>query len=103
MKFILGFFVYCASAYVSYSPVIKASRLYFPVGISLSVLAAALWLLIAKSEAKPEKLLILGFYWDSMLTLAYLIIPFIAFRAEPTRMQVLGIATIILGIILTKL
>lgn len=101
-QFIIGFLVYGVLALASYSESIKSSMYYYPIGIVAAIVANLCWLSIAKGESDPSKLVITGLYWDVMLTLVYIVVPFVLFGAKVNMWQGLGIAAIIMGIVLTK-
>ena len=102
VQFVIGFLVYGVLALASYSESFKASMFYYPTGVVAAIVANVCWLMIAKGESDPSKLVITGLYWDIMLTLVYIVVPFAMFGAKVNMWQGFGIAAIILGILLTK-
>lgn len=94
--------VYISSAYMSYSPTIKASSWYFIVGIILANIANILWMILAKNTTDNSKLVLYGLFWDSILTFSFLLTPFLFFDIKLSMPQMVGIGLIIAGIICTK-
>jgi hypothetical protein len=94
--------MYSFLASASYSQTLKVSNYYYIAGILAGIVANVLWLSIAKNETNPSKLVMTGLYWDVMLTMVYILIPFLFFGAQANLWQVGGIATIVVGIFLTK-
>lgn len=94
--------VYMCSAYMSYSPTIKASPWYFVVGIILANIANILWMILAKNTTDNSKLVLYGLFWDSILTFSFLLTPFLFFDIKLSMPQMVGIGFIVTGIILTK-
>lgn len=101
--FALGFLIYCLSSYISFYQPIKDSKYFLPVGMGLAIIANLAWLFLTRSMTDTTKILLIGMYWDLMLTLIYLLIPFIFFHVNLSTTQYCGIITIVFGIILTKL
>lgn len=101
--FILAFFLYVFSAYLSFSPFIKKQWYFVYLGICISLVCNLLWLHIAKNTENVSKLTIYGLYWDSLITFCFLSVPFLFFDVQFTYKQILGICFIILGIGITKL
>ena len=100
---LVGIVIYSLIAVASYSEPIKAHPLYFALGLGLGLIANFCWLHIARGEPNPSKLVLLGLYWDVMLTLTYMLVPMLFFGARLTLMQGLGVLAIFAGIVLTKL
>jgi multidrug transporter EmrE-like cation transporter len=72
------------------------------VGLAISIIANFLWFSIARETTQKETLYLYGFYWDSMIVLAYAAIPFLFYGVRVGMVQSLGLLLIIAGIILTK-
>lgn len=102
IPFIIGFIVYGVLAATSYSDSLKSSNYYYLIGIAAAIVANVCWLYIAKQEPNPSKLVMTGLYWDVMLTLVYIAVPLLLFGARLNLWQGLGIVSIFVGIILTK-
>lgn len=90
-------------AFVSYHGGFKNSNWYYPVGLLAAIGVNAVWLWVAKIEQDPSKLILKGLYWDSMLTLAYLIVPLIIFSVRLSVLQGAGLVLIVCGLTLIKL
>jgi len=98
--FTIGFSVYAMLAYLSYSEHIKASNIYFALGLLLSIVANFIWLTICRLEGNASRLLVKGLLWDIMLTTAYLIVPLMFYQARLTFQQSIGVLMILVGIVL---
>lgn len=94
--------IYISSAYMSYSPTIKASSWYFIVGIILANITNFMWMVLAKNTTDNSKLLLYGLFWDSIITFSFLLTPFLFFDIKLSMPQMIGIGFIVTGIILTK-
>jgi len=101
-SFLLGGAIYALLAYVSYNETIKASNWYYALGLAAALAANLVWLHMARNEPLPARLALLGLYWDVMLTLTYLAVPVALYGARFTAVQWIGVGTVVLGIILTK-
>lgn len=102
LQYLGGCLSYCAAVAVSYTPALKNSRYYTPIGLAVGMLANLFWLSIARSTNDSNQILLLGFYWDAMLTLTYLLVPIMFYDARLTLTSGAGIALMVAGFILTK-
>jgi drug/metabolite transporter (DMT)-like permease len=102
IQFLLGMLLYGAIAYTSYSEALKASKYYFLIGLGAALVANLIWLLIARAEPDSSKLMIKGLFWDSMLTIVYIVVPLLLFKANLSMTQSAGLGLIVMGLILTK-
>lgn len=102
INFIIAFFVYSGLAYTSYSSELKSSPYYYVIGIAAAIIANLLWLNLARN-VPADKLVLLGLFWDIMLTVAYLLVPILFFETKLSALQWTGIGVIILGIVMVKL
>lgn len=98
----LAAIIYGITAYMSYSETIKASSWYFIVGIILANIANIMWMILAKNTTDNSKLVVYGLIWDSILTLSFLLTPFLFFDIKLSMTQTIGLGLIIAGIICTK-
>lgn len=103
LQFTLGALMYSLIAYISYSPVIKSSPWFYPLGLTGALIANLLWLWISKTESVASNLAIKGIFWDVMLTLVYLAIPLLLFGVRLSNVQIFGILLILTGLIMVKL
>ena len=81
----------------------KESWYYFPLGIGIAIIANFIWLSIAKTTNDSGEILILGAYWDIMILLTFIVIPFIFFEVNLSKTQYLGLGLIFTGFVVTKL
>lgn len=103
LQFALGALMYSLIAYTSYSPVIKSSPWFYPLGLTGALGANLLWLWISKNESIASNLVIKSMYWDAMLTFVYLSVPLLLFSVKLNSMQIFGILLILIGLIVVKL
>lgn len=90
-------------AYTSYSKELKASPYYFLIGLVGALVANLIWLWISKTETDTNQLMIKGLFWDSALTLIYLIVPLMIFEARLSTTQWVGLGLVLIGLTVTKL
>lgn len=102
MQMISGFIVYFFMAYISYHEGIKNSKYYFLLGMLVAVVASFVWLYVAKMETNSSRLLVKSFFWDSMVTIIYVLVPVIAFNAKINFTQGLGFLIVCAGLIVIK-
>lgn len=101
IQFLTGLLVYSGIAYVSYG--MKESSLFYPLGLTLALIANAVWLWISQTENDANSLMVKGMYWDAMLTLTYIIVPLLLFNAKLTGTQLLGFVLLMVGLIIIKI
>jgi drug/metabolite transporter (DMT)-like permease len=101
-QFLLGALAHFTAAYVSYSDYWKTSKYYYLVGLVATFASSAIWMTIAKQDNNSSTLVIKALYWDCMLMLIYLAVPFVLFNATITMYQAIGITLVTIGLILTK-
>lgn len=102
-NFIIAFFLYALSAYISFHPLIKKQWYFLYLGLSVSLVCNLIWLHIAKTTENVSKLTVYGLYWDSLITFCFLAVPFFFFEVQFNYKQLIGIMFILLGIGITKL
>lgn len=102
LLFLLGALLYCGAASLSYSESFKGSPGYYLAGAAVGVAANLVWFHLAAITKDKGEVLKMGLYWDSMLTLIYMLVPLILFSVKPTTNTLFGIVLITTGIILTK-
>ena len=100
--FLLGFIIYSTGAWISYSDTIKQSFWYYPLGLTLSVIANYAWLTIAKITPNKDDILLYGSIWDSIILGTFIIIPFMFFDLKLGYKDAIGFSLIILGILIVK-
>ena len=103
IPYIVGMAVYISSVLVSYSTSLKQTNWYFPIGLSLAIVANTMWLYIAKHSSVKDDLYVRGLVWDAMIVSAYVIVPLIWYGVRPTGYTLAGCIFIVIGLILTKL
>ena len=103
LYFLLGFIAYCIGAYISNSAEIKLSQYYQLYGIIIGVIANFFWFTIAKTTTDSGKVLTYGLYWDMLLVVAFVSIPFIFFNIELSTTKWIGLTFMLFGFIVTKL
>lgn len=101
LPYIAGLILYSLSVCISYSDTAKASSWYFPLGVSFSMIAAFIWMWIAKNSQAQNDIYIRGLIWDSMIVGCYTFIPFL-FGVRLTGLSMLGALLVVVGLILTK-
>ena len=101
MYFIISFLIYCAICALPYTS-FKHSKCYYLLAVS-GIITQGLWLTIAKLSKSNNDLLIRGIYFDAMITTVYIVIPIMFFNVSLTKMNICGIALIILGLFVSKL
>jgi membrane protease YdiL (CAAX protease family) len=67
----------------------------------VAILTSLVWVSIARS-IPPQEVPLYGLYYDIMLTLVFLVIPYIFVDFNLTPLQIFGILLIFTGIILTR-
>lgn len=101
--FFIGFCMYFGLASISYNSKIKSLSYYYLIGIAFAIVSNFLWLYLAKREVDPSKLVILGLIWDTMLTLTYLVVPFLFYGAVLNKVQLVGLVLTVVGLVLVKI
>ena len=97
--FILASILYAIAASLPFLGLTAAYQ--YPMAMILGVGTSICWTAINRSILKQD-VVIYGMYYDSMLTLIYLIVPFLYINNTLTIRQMLGILLMVLGIFLTK-
>jgi len=100
--FFIGALAYSTTAWMSYYDPIKASSLYFPLGILMSLVANIGWLTIAKIVPNRDDILIYGAFWDSMIMIAFLAVPLLWFEVRLETRESVGLSLIVLGMLCLK-
>lgn len=96
--FLLAFISYAISAALPFL-VSKTTQLWIAVGIG--IVTNICWTLISRSVSQSD-IPIYSLYYDAMLTLTFLVIPFFFITFELTSRQVIGILFVLVGLFLTK-
>ena len=99
----IGFVLYCLSVVLSYSYKLKASSLFFPIGLTLALIVNYLWLYIAKISINKHDIYLRGLVWDSMIVGCYVLIPILFYGVKFNITTAIGIGLVVLGLILTKI
>jgi len=100
---ILGTIVYSAYAWLTFKPELKVSAYLIPIGLSLAVFGNLLWILLARSTHDPAKLIVYGMLWDTMITLAFLLVPMMFFGVRFTAIGGVGCGLVVVGLLMMKL
>lgn len=101
--FILGAIIYTICSYIPYINSFKSLSFLTYLMLAMGIIANLSWLTVAKQAKSPTQLMLLGLYWDSMLTAIYLIVPFLFFNIQLTMTQFGGLVLMVAGIIITKI
>jgi len=102
LPYAIGLIFYCASVFLSYSDKMKASPWFFPLGLLFAAICNFIWLYIAKNTVTKHDIYMAGLLWDSMIVGPYVLIPVLCFGVRFAPLNMLGVAMVIAGIILTK-
>lgn len=100
--FIPGALCYILSVVVSNSTRLQSTPYYLLVGISISIVANLLWLTIAKHSLDQHQRYLNGLYWDSMIVLAYALLPLYLYNVRLSWSATLGVILMLVGMVLTK-
>lgn len=103
MHMLGGALAYAVAVSICYIPAIKAGPWYFPTGILCGIAANAIWLHLAKNQIDNSRILVAGFYWDTMIIITYTLIPVVLFGVRVSWTTAAGLVLIGLGIFLTKM
>jgi len=102
LSFVLGFIIYTFAAFLSNSPTLKASSLYYILGIGIGAVANFIWFTIAKQIADHNKILTYGMYWDTIIILSFMFVPLAFYGARPNVITSIGLGFMFFGFLLTK-
>jgi hypothetical protein len=101
--YFIGLAIYLITVSMSYSDKSKAAFWYYPLGMALSLVTNYLWMNLAKTSDGSNQVYVRGIVWDSMIVLAYSVLPFFCFNVKLTAVQSLGAGLVIIGLGLIKL
>jgi len=102
-SFLIGFIVYASQAALGYSTAFKTSPFYFPVSVSTSVMSGFLWFAIAKRLGGDHAAVLrYGFIWDSMILLAYALVPILCFGVKLDLKTSIGLGLVVAGTVVLK-
>jgi len=100
MVLLLAGVVYSCYAYL---PFLNPSpRAHYSAAAAFAILGAGLWVTLARSVPK-EALALYGMYFDAVLTCSFLVVPLLVNGFTLTFWQGIGLATMLAGLILTKI
>lgn len=99
-------YIYFSVAAVSYSilaalPFITSKQMHLAFAILFGIVANVCWALISRT-IDQSTIPIVGLFYDLMLTIIFLIVPFIFIEFNLSTKQIVGAILIILGIALIK-
>lgn len=100
--FLLGFVGLCLQAYVSFNDSIQDKWFYYPLGVSLNAIGAALWFYVAKVTTGKETYLA-AMIWDGMAAFSFFVLPLLLFGVKLNWLNTTGLVFGAIGIILMKL
>ena len=100
LYFVLASFIY--GVYAALPFLVKDAKVHYISGAILSILASFCWVSISRS-VPPTELAINGAIFDVILTTMFLFIPMFYTNFTLTLQQMLGIMSIVLGMVLIKI
>ena len=104
MFYIFGSIVYLISASL---PIFLSRGLigtwqYYVAGGLMATLGSIAWLSLARS-INTSQLSLYGLKWDVMITVCYLVVPFVMVKQELNSYNVVGIVFALTGVVLLKI
>lgn len=100
LYFILASFIY--GVYAALPFLVKDTKVHYISGAILSILASFCWVSISRS-VPPTELAINGAIFDVILTTMFLFIPMFYTGFSLTLQQMVGIISVVLGMVLVKI
>lgn len=98
------FALYGVFAYTNYWDTLKSNTtLYFTIGLSIAILGNSLWLLLTKILPTNNSIYIGGIVYDSLVTLAFILIPWYFIGIKLANIQWIGLIIVIVGLLTLKL
>lgn len=91
--------IYSIYAYLPFLDL--TGKYHYIFGMILSCLASITWVSISRNVPK-DKVILFGAYFDIVLTLCFIMVPFFVHENTLTTRQWVGISVMILGMALTK-
>ena len=99
---IAGFLVYAVSIWATYSPGIRATRLYWVIGMSAAVVGHGIWTYLVQNLEDERRVLMLALIWDVGFAALSLTVPAILLPSRMRPIGYVGFALIALGALLVK-
>jgi hypothetical protein len=90
--------IYSTYTFIGYSEKIKETAYYYPVGISLMVLAHILWLTLAKKTNDSTVLYHYGLVWDIASTISCYLIPILFYGVKLNLTSIVGFLLVLVGL-----
>ena len=97
--FALTAIVYSAYAYLPFMNL--AAKTHYAVAIFLAVMGSLIWVTISRTVEKNQ-IVFNGAIFDSIITICFLVIPFIFAGSDLTPKQMVGIGVLLVGMALIK-
>lgn len=91
-----------AYAYLSFLPEVKNRWWYFPAGLTLVLAANLCWLIYVKTTLNHQEILINGAIWDALITVGFLLTPFLFFHVRLNQSAMVGLVVMVLGLGIIK-
>lgn len=100
---ITGVILYAFLAYVTYYNEVRTSIWYLPLFSVFSLLTGLVFAITAKYLDDKSRMYMFSFYWDTLLTLTYFVVPIVFFGVQFTRTATCGMILVIIGLIILKI
>jgi uncharacterized membrane protein len=97
-----AFIAFIIGAYFSYNDEQRRSPWFYPVYLSVSVACSLIWIVSAKCLDNKRHILVYSVFWDSLLMVAYYLLPLLFFGVKVNTGMLVGIALVLIGIMLVK-
>lgn len=99
---IVGLVVYAVSIWATYHPEIRATRLFWVVGMSAAVVGHGVWSLLAQSLDEQKGIFLYSLLWDVGFTAVSILIPALLFGLRVSLPGYAGLLLIVVGSLVVK-
>lgn len=96
LLFALGALGYMAQTWISYTPWIKESLWFYPLGLLTTLISTACWLTIVKIS-QTHHIYNHAVIWDVMVVATYLLLPLMFFGVVLKGGQIAGLILMLIG------
>ena len=100
--FLFGFIAYVTQALIVYSSNLReVPTIYYSLALITGITTLLSWMSIARAT-EANLLLRYALAWDVMIVLVYLAVPLVLGKAHLSRINLIGLCLLLVGLILTK-